>query len=196
MPEESNPTMPSPAHDHDDSGEIDHPEISGKIVILTILGLALLATGYAWWYQRQRGQQILDFWGAETAFAIRHAKEIELIRLDAGDDEAISLGEARGLIHARQALIVDASYDWESVANDVTPKWQYALRFSDEEKQTESSLWFDLDQELAGNQSGDHCVKIHIAEGLRKFFEEQVAESDNSDESQESSANEPVGAEP
>lgn len=168
--------------------EFEPSEISGKVVILTILGLAILATSYAWWHQRQRGQAALDFWGQDIAFATRHAKQVELIKLDPDggaltEEQTISLSEARGLIHARQALIVDASYDWDADLTAVTPKWQYSLRFPADEDRPACSLWFDLDQGVTGDESGKRLAKLEIPilKGLKTFFTEKVERAPTTD---------------
>ena len=36
---------------------------SGKALIIGIVLVALLMSGYAWWHQKQKGRHTLDFWG-------------------------------------------------------------------------------------------------------------------------------------
>ena len=146
---------------------------SGKAVIVGIFLLAILATGYAWRVQYQRGRQTLQFWGSELALAIRHAEQVDLIVVDATDgNRTIPLNGTRGLVHARQALVVDASYDWDADVENLTPKWEYGLRFTDGAET--HAIWFDLEQALAGTADGTHKVKLTITDGLRTFLSEKV----------------------
>ncbi len=173
------------------------PSVSGQVVILAIVGLAIVAASYAWWHQHQQGQAALAFWGPDAAWAVRHAKSAQLIDRTAPSadrangesaihssvqpigERVISLDDARGFIHARQALINDASYEWEAATSDEKPVWQYGLRFLAEQDRPGFTLWFDLDHQLAGSEDGRRQVKIrqHFADGLATFFAEKIQQA-------------------
>ena len=64
---------------------------SGKIVIVTILVVALGAAAFAAWYQYRGQRNALEFWGATTAQLIADAPQITLIELgEAGPAESES----------------------------------------------------------------------------------------------------------
>jgi hypothetical protein len=61
---------------------------SGKIVIVTILVVALGAATFAAWYQYRGQRNALEFWGATTALLIADAPRITIIELgEAGPAE-------------------------------------------------------------------------------------------------------------
>lgn len=166
-------------------------QVQGKWVILTIVGVALLAAGTAWWNQFRRGQQTLAFWGPESALRIRLAPECELVSLTAETSpdttsaslpslpEATvrrSLTGAPGLVHARQALVQDSTYNWSATTPPADVKWRYALIFRDPTKGQETRLLFDL--ELGWVMDLDQQKAVQLAahrEGLKRYFEEQLS---------------------
>ena len=102
----------------------------GKLAVLTMLGVALAAAAFAWWWNIQSKKQSLAFFGPTAARLIGKAPTVELIEVEPaipGDTgESISIGDqhftvlsrhdvskAQGLIHARTALLDDASYEWQ-----------------------------------------------------------------------------------
>jgi hypothetical protein len=161
----------------------------GKLVILLMLMTAVAAAGVAWWYQFRQGGKVLQLWGSAAAYRIRLAPKCELWQLaplsDEENDERLlvndqawtiaarrDITEARGLVHARQALIQDANYLFEVPPHDKLPDWSYALRFQDESGQT--LLVFALaDGWVFEPQSGRYARLTPIIGGLQKFFREQ-----------------------
>lgn len=118
---------------------------------LTILGIVLLGASMASvavWYHAQTGQRCLAVWGVDGARLIRHAPQVEALRLGPATDpaapasadspapETLTLGEqsfavvervdisqTRGLLHARHALIMDHNFQFESAeASRRSPK--------------------------------------------------------------------------
>jgi hypothetical protein len=169
---------------------------SGQRVILLIVGTAVTASAVAWWYQFQQGRRILRLWGPAAAYRIRLAPECEVWRLKpAGnlpgdlqiDQQPWSIvarqniSQTQGLVHARQALIQDASFDWNQPIPD-TMHWQYALQFQDSRAPSDSTsqtvLVFDLDRAVVRDvEHPEHAARIQpIADGLRTFFEEKLRE--------------------
>jgi hypothetical protein len=61
---------------------------SGKIVIVTIVAVALGAAAFAAWYQYRGQKNALDFWGTTSAVLIAEAPEISIFELgEAGPSE-------------------------------------------------------------------------------------------------------------
>lgn len=157
-----------------------------------ILAAAFVAAGGAWWHQRQQGRRALAYWGAGTALLIRRSEHVTLLTLKptqtTGEEPSVQSGllqgyavvsrheisQARGLIHARQALISDPSYIWRSVpATD--PQWEFALRFDGDKQGT--TVAFDLTRGYlqAAGQSSTLKLGPTLMNGLRRFFAEQTS---------------------
>jgi hypothetical protein len=116
-------------------------EKSGKWLILAILAVALASGAFSWWFRWSATHRAAAFWGPEAATTIRDAQHVEAFRLattsentdrtlKAGDREypvekRIDASKAHGLIHLKQALVEDRSYDWDTSidAEKVVPRW-------------------------------------------------------------------------
>jgi hypothetical protein len=142
---------------------------SGKVLICLIVAVAVLASSVAWYHQASRGTQVLELWGADNAYLIRCAEQIQL----AANGQEAELGRAPGIAHARQALIVDASYDWSASEPIPTPTWSHHLKFAGEGREFE--LRFDLAQRvLQGGDTSHVRMGPTLASGLKVFFDEQL----------------------
>jgi hypothetical protein len=152
---------------------------SGKLVILGMLAVALAAAAFAWWRQYHLGRRSLEYWGAEGARLIRAAPQVELVKLSGAAAEAPpnslrrDVSQARGLVHARQALISDASFLWGDKPS-TTPAWEYALVFRDGSR--EFTVLLDLSRDLAGSGALRAPVRLGptLSQGLRQFLAEQI----------------------
>ncbi|RIK70701.1 MAG: hypothetical protein DCC67_20640 [Planctomycetota bacterium] len=121
-------------------------QVSGKLVILITLGVALAMSGGAWWYRFEASRRAADFWGPEAARLLVDSDRVELVVLaespaeDATDAVAglpvaarHDLTGRRGLTHLRHALTQDAHFDWSgrrTTTLAANGPWKYALRFS------------------------------------------------------------------
>ena len=153
----------------------------GKLTIITMFSLAVAAATFAWWYQWQHLGQAIEFWGTDSARLIRSGKNAELMVIK--PPTSVPIGSAvpvqhrilltgkRGLIHARQAMIEDVSFNWEA-APDVEAKWQYAMRFWDNEQHSVTVL-IDLDSSQVRLLNGEHSQTI--ADRLRNGLIEYLA---------------------
>lgn len=150
----------------------------GKLLIGGILAVAVLAATVAWWYQFHQGQRVLQLWGAESAYLIRLAPDCTLSELGSQAGRSRELSGQPGFIHARQALIQDASYDWlgtTALAQRTTDsaQWQYELVFREADRSTR--LWLDLDNDWIHAPDRGVVADISpIADGLRTFIGEQL----------------------
>jgi len=124
-------------------------DAQGKLVIISIFGVAIAMSVYAWWHNIHTGNQVIEFFGIETATRLRHAESIELLTLDKSaaseDQESLdtSIGSipvrtvtditsARGLVHLRHMFIQDHTYRWDEGVPEIIPQWSFALRFTDD----------------------------------------------------------------
>jgi hypothetical protein len=76
-----------------------------------------------------------------------------------------------GLVHARHALVEDASYDWLAAPTSLPGDVAFLLRFSDGRKQALAA--FDLNSAAVVRLHGDSQQAVSISPilaGLRKFF--------------------------
>ena len=159
---------------------------SGTLVIAAIVLAAVGASTFAWWHQYQQGRKALDYWTSEGARLIRRAPKVELIRLGEpppGEERTLLLGRpiaerrdisrAPGLVHARQALISDASFYWEG-PSPATPRWEYVLRFENGGEAILIAL--DLTGGYAGKAGDKPPLRLGptLQKGLRTFFAEQM----------------------
>ncbi len=131
----------------------------GMLVILVILLLGIGLSTFAWWYRKNAGVRSLEMWGPKHANLIRHTPIVHLLHLQALSEDGTASSDAPpptetimvenhtlqvvqqesligkpGFVHARHALIEDASFVWDAAPNACEGKWTFALRFSDDEK--------------------------------------------------------------
>lgn len=166
-------------------------QISGKWLILLIFGTALAMAIFAWSFQYMRGRRVLELYGADAARLIRvDADRIELLQLGrvAAGDESIRIGDeelpvaatidisrARGIIHARQALIEDYSYDWDRSLADCTPQWAYVLRFSHGDRHASAAIDTNCRRLRLLETSAEAPLAEHLVHGMQTFVDEQLA---------------------
>ena len=151
----------------------------GKFLIVAIFLVAVVAASFAWWHQYQKGRHALSLWGAGPAVLIRHAPRVELLRLKAPAEIAVILGHkdisrARGIVHARQALVEDASFDFQAARGDCEPHWQYALRFSDAGQRATVQFDFDCGRARLEESGQEVAMTPKLAAGMKKFIQEQL----------------------
>jgi len=166
----------------------------GQVAVLAMLGLGLAAAIFAWWWNYERGQRALAFYGAEGARLIRTAPTVEILVLapaeaepDASQpDETIRLGgqqrtvarridisRAPGLLNARTSLLADASYAAEG-AQPAAAAADAVLRFA--EGNRELLLTFDwASGQVTDVARGTSCRLVRkTADGWRKFIARHV----------------------
>src|SRR5436309_633792 len=101
----------------------------GPFVVLSMIAIAVVAAAFTWWWNFQRGQKALEFYGPTAATLIRTAPRVELSR----DGEPLrDISKAKGLVNARTSLLDDASYEWISTDQLVRP--DFSLRFTDADR--------------------------------------------------------------
>jgi len=161
----------------------------GKLAVLTMFAVALVAATFAWWWNYSRGQRCLEFYGKDAALSIRTAEQVELLELapdnDSPADQAVNriqvgdlsylvhgvtdISQAKGLIHARTSIVDDASFRWEAHPGDCQPRIQYAVRFTGDSRAT---LAFDFGcQSVWHVEPGKSATLIpKVAEGWESFL--------------------------
>jgi hypothetical protein len=144
----------------------------GKLAVLLILLVAAAMAGGAWWWNYHRGRRCLALYGSEAAYLIRTAPLVELIDAETGKTTDIS--RAAGLVHARTALLDDASYEWEATATAQGDEF-HAVRFTRGARHV--TLRFSArDNSLFVGESGRGAMfDQKTADGWRAFIERQMA---------------------
>ena len=118
-------------------------QISGKLVIFGIVGVALGAAGTSWWFRYVSTNSAARFWGEKNVRLIRDAPIVELYFWDRLPDAAFNssfkevsvesaggrdISQLPGLTHLRNALLEDRSFRWP--AEQALPgSWGWVLLF-------------------------------------------------------------------
>jgi hypothetical protein len=189
-----------------DSAEIKPPSastISGKLVIVGIVTVAVCAAAISWWFRYNATHRAAKFWGPEAVALIRDAPQVTLIRLpfwsllalafDANaqatlDKNTFDISKAHGLVHLRNALLEDHNYTWladEKPSPTASTSQYWVLRFGDRERGKGAILTLSKDCTLiARAESRDKGGNERIvnstepmAKGLREMFAEFIAAS-------------------
>jgi hypothetical protein len=192
--------MANPRNEKESDDESPHSKgWGGKLAIVVILGVALVMASYAWWHRYQQGRRSLEFWGHEPALLISQSRQVELLRLrptdepaDDGANERLNIAgqtftviqrkdvsRARGLLHARDALVEDASFLWDQPRGDCQGGWEFALRFSDGQHQSTVALDFACRRVRLMEGEQEAAVVELTAKGLREFVDRQYEEQKN-----------------
>jgi hypothetical protein len=161
---------------------------SGKLAILSILALAFAAATASWWFRYTVTHRAAEFWGPQAAQLIRDAPYVKLYQVDPpvpfpqssrdaaeliDQGAAHDASQARGLIHLRNALLQDRSYDWPPQPLDPNAQWQWALRFGSGPSSGSAILWFSPDWKYVAQSGRNEVLSCQpIAGGLNEFFGE------------------------
>ena len=175
----------------------------GKLVITTMVALALVAALFSTWYHYQHAHRSREFWGTSIAVLIAQASEVEALRLGVAEEgssrdqaaqeeshtvtpieyrgrwwSVLSSKEALkapGMSNVRGALVLDTTFDWTSPPNKLEPNWQYGLEFTDERQW--ATVLFDFDSRQVALRGGQKTELLDPAanDDMREFFIEQFA---------------------
>jgi hypothetical protein len=120
--------------DSDNSQTSESYSGGGKLAVVAMIAVALVAATFAWWWNFNRGRKALAFFGPQAAHLIRTSPKVEILVVggpdsaggpDSTDDKVrltniefsvfrrIDISKAAGLIHARTSLLADSSYAGE-----------------------------------------------------------------------------------
>lgn len=161
----------------------------GKLTIFIILSVAVVAALFAWSYRLRRATPVLGVWGSRAVVAVRLAPKVELLKLQpltaAGQEspdilvsgkplrilDRRDISQAKGLIHARHALLQKESFTWGEADNQPA-EWSYAFQFSADGEPTTVMLDFGR-RRLTFLDSGRVAGMEAIAEALEVFVNEQ-----------------------
>jgi hypothetical protein len=174
------------------------PTGSGKLAVLAMIAVALVAATFAWWWNFNRGRQTLAFFGPQAARLIRTAPKVEILVVGelesvGGSDGAaekvrigsglfpvyrrVDISKAPGLIHARASLLTDSSYTGQTTLT-AWGDFQEIVRFAD--GAGEVYLAFDESKQTLHDVSSRKSMKLipKTADGWRQFIERNVKQAE------------------
>lgn len=160
----------------------------GAMVIIVIAVMAFTGAGVAVWWHHQLQRHVIENWGSEHTNLIRHAPIVEVLKLrQAGESEAgkeavmlanrpiviadqKDISQRAGFIHARHALIVDATYLWDARSkSDCESVWTHAVRFRRGDQSVTLVLDFACNRVELIESEGKLDVQEQIMNGLKKY---------------------------
>ena len=164
-------------------------QLSGKLVVSSILFIAVLAAGASWWFRYNATNRAAEFWGPLASRLIRDAPIIELYRFEPSHrnsqefDQLVQFLDAptngrdistmQGLTHLRNALLEDRSYEWPPDPRQPNDEWRWVLVFRDKPGQPTAALAFSRDWKLVThcqNARGQVLSCEPISRGLNTMF--------------------------
>ncbi len=165
-------------------------QLSGKLVVSSIVTIAILLAGASWWFRYNATHRAVEFWGADVASRIRDAKKVSLTQVSR-DSQGFKLvsytrdvSAAPGLTHLRTALLEDKSFEWPSVEIANCTPWGNSTPYGWEldffgESQPHVHIYFSVDPKFAYNFiSGRKCRRVScapISKGLLEVFTEMIS---------------------
>ena len=163
---------------------------SGRWAVGSVLLVALLLSGVAWWYRSNQSRTVLGLWGPQLAMRLERAEPVVVFRLqqetmsgkEKGDGEELVIGRhryilgestylsgRRGFLHFRHALVDSAAYDWDAPVPS-EPRWQYLLRFGTGEEAVELVLSAE-DRTIATTDLRRLAVLGPVAKKMQEYIE-------------------------
>lgn len=142
-------------------------EISGKWIIIGVLAVALIGAGTSWWFRYYTTHRTAQFWGPTMARLIRDAATVETL------EPRRDISAAKGLVHLRNALLEDRSFNWPAKRITDDLQWQHGLRFGNNSESQIARIMFSSDfrwVRIPDNETMLSCEPI--AAGLRQMFAE------------------------
>jgi hypothetical protein len=156
--------------------------ISGKLVILSILAVALVAAGTSWVFRYYTTHQAADFWGPTGSRLIRDAPRVSLSRIYLGSAPTTrDISKAPGITHLRNALLEDRSFGWRQTFDAAPKHFSWQLSFSDPAGGQQLTILFTSNCNgamLSGTGRTQRTVSTEpISKGLCEVFTEYLPDA-------------------
>jgi hypothetical protein len=107
------------------------------------------------------------------------------------------VSKARGMSNLRQALVIDATFDWKtaptaSEATESEPHWQYALEFND--GLNWATVLFDFESHEVALTGGKKTARLDATASaeFKTFFDEQFSDEPGADKGPSESSDTPA----
>jgi hypothetical protein len=192
--------MPPKANLTTDPPSTTGSNFSGKFLIIGILTVAFLAAGTSWWFRYSATHRAAMFWGPAAA-VVRDARVVELwlpanphenvrsASLFVNNSDLHDISSAHGLVHLRNALLEDHSFDWPPVKITPDVEWTQGLQFLD--GSTGVLVLFSSDFKFVRTPNSEEMLSCEpMADGLREMFAEFTAASSTDGEAKSQTPNE------
>jgi hypothetical protein len=158
-------------------------KVSGKLVIVCIITVALAAAGASWWFRFNSTNRAAKFWGPVGSRLIRDAPRVVLIRSYLVEEpKSRDISNAPGITHLRNALLEDRSFRWSQGVDAAPKSGGWKLEFSNPATTDRLTIHFTTDCRGAMVPSDLPKRAIvstePISTGLREIFEELFPEAD------------------
>lgn len=146
----------------------------GKIAVLSMFAVAVLAATFAVWFRIRGSERCLGLYGSQAAALIRTAPTVEILEVDPpGSDtivRRIDISQAPGLINARTALVDDASFVWSAAAPPAVAGATRHVRFAT--AKSEVRLRFDPEHNSLEVLPGGKTAVLDqkTSDGWRQFL--------------------------
>ena len=159
-------------------------QLSGKLVVSSIVTIAILLAGGSWWFRYSATNQAARYWGPEGSQLIRDAQDVFLQRSPPDETGLVEISQARGITHLRNALLEDRSFNWASkTIGETELKWVLTFRDSETGKFMHIGIADDC-RVIRGYTLDVNRVQViqptscePIASGLREMLTELAADS-------------------
>jgi hypothetical protein len=184
--------------------------VSGKFVIMGILGLALVAASGSWLFRYNATHRAAEYFEPANVIAIRDAPKVTFATyaepltlriptiwflpitfeqwLAEQPHTSTDVTSAHGLVHLRNALLEDQSYDWDADSTNPVPAaaaaWKHSLVFEDTTTGHRTYVLFAPESKLL--KEADRTfplsyqpIESGIAEMLAEFASLPVSQADS-----------------
>jgi len=154
---------------------------TGKVIIVAILGLALVAAITGWVHQYFQTDQIQAVWGPEALELIAYAPKVTVVErhddAEPSERQQFDVSRVPGMSNIRYTLGRDFAYDTMAPASMTATQSPWRLEFRNAEQT--ATLDFSADCGYV-TLNGGRSVKLvePAAVELRSFFEESMAARD------------------
>ncbi|GAA4421319.1 hypothetical protein GCM10023155_03710 [Bremerella cremea] len=153
----------------------DKPSTSGTLVVAVIIAVAVAVSLVTVWHHWNRGYASIAYWGALNGENIRYAPKVELRH----DGQSFDISKVRGLVHFRQALIEDSSFEGTLPTDKAAPNWTHQVDFTPDGAEPATTVWLDLDQGFVGLADSKSVLVPKpnpTASGIRQFVADALAQ--------------------
>jgi hypothetical protein len=171
------------------------PRVSGTLIIVGILTLAVAAAGTSWWFRYTSTHRAAKFWGPKVSKLIRDAPEIrftftigavidepettDLFERNGNPGNKVTVSKAKGMAHLRNALLEDPNFVWNEPTPKEIPPASWKLTFRDPATNEEAAIGFTKDCGYCGLVEANGPPRIiscaPIRSGLWEMFTEFTA---------------------
>lgn len=159
----------------------------GKVVVFSILAIALAMAGMSWGWNYLRTQKTLAFWGKEGTILIKRGPQVKTFQIQPqtapkADNlvllKEVDISKAPGLVNARQPLLDDGTFEWSASPTDAPATYTHGVEFRQGENL--QTLLFDFEKRLIFNLQTEKAVQAipKIMTGWRNYSQRHLSDDE------------------